>query len=898
MMSKTARGLARALFRMAVRRLAARFPDDSEAGLVEVFDAAQSAACDARGWRGLLGCWAAESRSLLQLAYGRDRMVEVVPMVASTPRLGLLSCLRHDVRDARRALWRAPGYAVVVVLTLALGIGANTAVFSIVDALLFKPLPYANPEQLVLVAERHPRGSRNSVAPANFLDWRALATSFEGLEARHAGSFSLALLDGGPPVEVRGARVTAGYFALLGVDAGVGRVFQPGDDLPASPCATVISHRLWVSQFGADPEAIGRTLRFAGQVCTLIGVLPADSVFDRTVTDAYFPLVLVPGSASRESHFLTVFGRLRPGVPLDQARAEMTTIAAAIHHANADQRLEWSAAVDPMRDVIVRDNSRRLVWVLFGAVAVVLLVACANVAGLSLARGVWRRREVAVRVALGAGRWRVVRHLAVESLMLASLGGALGIVAGGWILRAAEAVLPSGTLPPEAMASLDWRALAFTGGIAILTALLSGLLPAWQSVRASVVSGLQGRGQTGSLSLRRLQSGLVVVEVALATVLVVGATLLVVSFARLTGVGPGFEPDRLLTFRVALPGSYTSNDQVTAFYQRAIEGIERLGGVESAAAVTSLPLGGWLYGTTFVVEGASFDPERPPAAHIQHVAGRYFETLGIPILEGRDFEPTDDARAPLVMMVNETFARRYLGDGPVIGRRVHLGEPDDPVVTVVGLMRNVKTQSLSDGDLEIPEVYVPHAQAPMSSMLVAVRTRSADPLDVLPDVRAAVASIDGEVPLGSPLPMTARIGSSVTMERFQTSVMSTFGALALLLACLGVYAIRSQAVASRRREVGIRVALGATRSQIVGLVLSQGARVVALGLVIGVAVALGVGRVIEQWLFDTPYTDPGGLAAAAAVIAAAALAASWLPARRAAGGDPVAALRADGGEAC
>jgi hypothetical protein len=285
--------------------------------------------------------------------------------------------------------------------------------------------------------------------------------------------------------------------------------------------------------------------------------------------------------------------------------------------------------------------------------------------------------------------------------------------------------------------------------------------------------------------------------------------------------------------------------------------------------------------------------ERPPAAHIQHVAGRYFETLGIPLVEGRGFASTDDARSPLVMVVNETFVRRFLGDGPVLGRRVHLGESDDPVATVVGVMRNVKTQSLSDGELEIPEIYVPHAQAPMWSMLVAVRTRSAIPVDVLPDVRAVVASIDRDIPLGDPQPMTSRIGSSVTVERFQTSVMSTFGALALLLACLGVYAIRSQAVASRRREVGIRMALGATRAQVVGLMLSQGGRVVAVGLFIGVVVALGVGRVIEQWLFDTPYTDPGGLAAAAAVIAVSALAASWLPARRAAGADPVAALRAE-----
>ncbi|MEZ5320274.1 MAG: ABC transporter permease, partial [Vicinamibacterales bacterium] len=537
---RSVRRLATRLYTAALRLLPDALPPGGRGAAAEAFDALQDEAWQARGARGLAGCWLAETGSLARLLAPR-------PHLPRRP----MTMLTHDLRDAYRALRRSPGFTLVVVVTLALGIGMNTAIFSVVDALLFKSLPYADAERLVLVAERHPLGGRNTVAPANFLDWQACATSFTGLAARQSRTETL--LDGDEPRTLRGALVSVNYFALLGVDAALGRVFADADGRPDAPCAVVISHRLFAQQLGADTARLGRDLAFAGERCTLVGVLPADSVFDRGAYDVYRPLVLGPG-ATRSSHFLTVFGRLAPGTTVARADAEMVAVAAAISGEHPEIELDWSATVVPLRDVVVRADTARLAWVLMGAVALVLLIATVNIAGLGLSRAVARRPEVSVRVALGAGRWRVFRGLLVESLLLSATGAAIGVGVGRIALRAFSAYMPAGTLPAEAIATLDGRALAFTALLAVVTGLLAGTVPAWHGARDHVSGALRstGRSVSGSRASARLHGGLLVTEIALAMILVTGAALLVASFVRLTRVSPGFDASDVLTLRLSL----------------------------------------------------------------------------------------------------------------------------------------------------------------------------------------------------------------------------------------------------------------------------------------------------------------------------------------------------------
>ena len=874
--------LAGAIFRRVTALASDRWPPGAAADLAETFDALQRDAIARAGWRGLLACWYREGVSLLALLLRTPR--KAAPM----------GFLAHDLRDAWRALVRTPGYTLLVVATLALGIGVNTAIFSVVDALLFKALPYADPDRLVRITEIHPSGNRNTVAPANFLDWQRMARSFSAIAARQNASF--ALLDGGDPIELIASRVSVGYFDMVGTSAAVGRTFQPADGDLNAPCAAVISNRLWSRRFARDPAVVGTALHFSGFTCTVIGVLPEASVFDRVLSDVYTPLIYAPAEATRLSHFLGVTARLAPGVTVEQARAEMKSLADRINKANGEVLRGWSATVDPFRDLMVRADSKRLVWVLFGAVGLVLLVGCVNIAGLALSRTIARQREVAVRVALGAGRWRVFRALAVESLVLATIGAGLGLFVGQWALAAFASYVPPGTLPAEALASLDSRALMFTMALAIMTGLLFGTVPAWQAARGGVNTALRsgGRGSSGSRMSARLHSVLLVTEVALAMVLVAGAALLVVSFLRLTRVDPGFDPNGVVTMRLSLPQArYKDGIGAPAFYNDVLARIRRIPGVEHATAVTSLPLGGWLYGQQFRVEGTATEKVWN-SAHIQHVTGEYVATLGMSLREGRAIDDTDTATAPGVVMINETFARRFIGDQPAAGRTIVIGGATETRLQIVGVMRDVKTGGLGDAPLATPEMYVSHQQAPMPILVLAIKARDdAAATRLLPDVRAAIHAVDPELPVGNPGLMSDLIGTSLTLQRFQTSIVSAFAVLAGLLACIGVYAVRSQALHARQREVGIRMALGATPRDVLAMTVGQGLKLVACGLAIGLGAAVLLARVIEPWLFNTRAADPAMLAAATVALGTAGLLASWLPARRAAQLDPLTTLRAE-----
>jgi putative ABC transport system permease protein len=805
--------------------------------------------------------------------------------------------LIKDARETLRSIRRAPAFAAIVVVTLAVGIGVNTAIFTVVDALLFKTLPYADGDRLVRVAEWPKVGGNFTVAPAAFLEWRTRARALSAMEARVGGRTGL--LEGGDAEQLISARVTGGYFDLLGITAVRGRAIAAADTAPAEPCRAVVSHKLWVRRFGADLSAIGRPARFTDGPCTIVGVLPADSVFDRSTTDVYFPLVFTPELARSQGRTLTTLARLAPGVSVDQAHAELAAIAADFNATRGAAGQGWTVALTPMRDVVLRQDTRRLAWTLLAAVAVVLAVACVNVASLSLSRAVDRSRELVLRAALGASRWRMFRLLMVESVLLATTGAAAGVLTGSLALRLFLTLVPPGTLPAEAAVALDARALVFTAGLAMAAALVFGTLPAWRGAAASPARALAagGRGASASRASSRLHNTLLAVEVALAMVLVTTAALLGVSFGRLTGVSPGFETAGIQTAQVAVPATrYPDAAAWAAFYERAIDAIRRQPHVQHASAVTSLPLGGWLFGARFAVEGTSVDPARPPSAHIQHTTRDYFETFGIPLVAGRSFAASDTAQAPLVAIVNQTFVRRFIPDGAAVNRRLTLGIDttaglSNQAWTIVGVAGDVKTGSLADRDLATPEIYVPHTQSPMPALVLAARAAPGRMADAASALRAGLRSVDPDLPLSAIVSMDERLGRSVSTQRFRTSMIVLFAALAGVLANLGVYAVRARAVRARRREMGVRTALGATRGEILRLLVGQAIWPVAAGLLIGAGASRLTSRALRQWLFETDAADPIVLAASAAALGGAALVASWLPARRAAGADPLAVLR-------
>lgn len=878
-------------YRLGYRRAGTAMPADSDDHAVAVFEDLQRSAHAASGWSGLLKCWAREAASLASVR-------GTVTDHDAYPRPRLFSGLTHDVRDAWRSARRAPGAPLVIVVTLALGIGVNTAVFSLVDALLFKQLPYPGVERLVRVAEWPRSGGNFTVAPLAFLAWRARTRAFDGLEAMTSASFVHLGTDG--PEEEPAARVTPGYLKLFGATPLLGRTFVDADATPGGDCRVLVSHRFWARRLGADASLVGGTVPFAGRSCTLVGVLEPDTVFDRTTVEIYTPLAFDSGLAASNGRSLTVVGRLAPGTSLAQAESEMVGLAASVNATRGRAGEGWTAALTPWRDVVVRSGSRGLAWTLFGAVSLVLLVACVNVAGLSLARSLLRRREWAVRLALGAGRWRAFRALVVDGLLLALAGEAVGVVVGSASLRGLRALLPPGTVPPESVAAMDSRALIFASVVSVIAALACATAPAWRGARANLADALRdGRGTAGSRQATRVNAGLLVAEIALAMVLVSSASTLAVSFARLVRVDPGFQPAGVLSMHVALPTArYQEGRDQTTYFVRALDAMRAVPGVTHAAAVTSLPLGGWLYGIAFSILEQPDPGARRPSAHIQVTSDDYFATLGIPLVAGRDFTARDDAKAPPVAVVNETFARRFIGDANPIGRHIVMDQPAGDRTglvpwEIVGVIRSVKTGGLSEAAMAVPEIYVPLRQTPIDALYLAVRTAAADPTPLAPRLRAALNGVDPEVPMSGVLTMSERLGVSVRVERFRTGLIAAFAMLAGVLACVGVYGVRARAVTSRRREMGLRLALGARRADITGTVVGEGLKLVGIGMSIGVVGSVLVGRLFKQWLFATTVADPTALAISALALGGAALAACWIPARRAARVDPLVALRDD-----
>jgi len=795
----------------------------------------------------------------------------------------------NDLRFALRTLRKNPGFTAATVVTLALGIGANTAIFSVVNGVLLRPLPFPEPGRILALWQNDLGDGivKNTVSMPNFLDWRDQNTVFAAMAAYGLDAVTIA----GPtaPVRVRIANVSEGFFDVMGIAPLLGRSFGPEDHRPGVPPAIVLSRATWQASFGADPTVVGRQIRLDGQSATIVGVMPEGFSFPRNV-GGWKPRTIDPATMpGRGLVYLQVVGRLKPGVTLPEARAEMTAIAGRLEREYPEANPGVGITMLPLQEDLVGDVRTPLL-VLLGAVACVLLIACGNVANLLLARGVGRQREVAVRVALGAARWRVVRQFFAENLLLAALGGLAGLLAGLWSFAALTSLLPA-DLPRADDVRLDGTVLAFTVAVSMLAGLVFGLLPALNASRADLADALRERVVAGAG--RRLRNGLVVAEMALAMTLLVGAGLLVVSFTRLQAVPPGFDPSRVLASSIVLPSSrYATPDSEIAFYRRVLDELRAIPGMESVGAVTTLPLQGSELALSFAIEGRPEPtPDDTPDASFDAVTADYFRTLRIPILAGRAFTPADDRDAPPVVMVSESLARRYWPGEDVVGRRIRVDWGDDPPFReIVGVVADVHHAEL--GTAPAPTMYTPIAQVPFRFAYLVART-AGDPAALSGAVRTAIGRVDPDLAPGTVAPFERTVSASVAQPRFRSRLVAGFAALALLLAVIGLSGVLSYSVAQRRGEIGVRMALGARSSEILRLVLREGLALASAGVALGAVGAVTLRNTLDSLLFGVSAVDARIYLGLAALLTAVALVAAYLPARRAARVDPVTALRAE-----
>lgn len=798
-----------------------------------------------------------------------------------------------DFRHALRSLANAPAFTAIAIATLALGIGFNTAVFSVVDAVLLRPLAYARPAELVRVFDRSPSKGipRFSASPRNFVDWREQNATLSGMAAFSGDDATL--LEGREPERLRAEDVSPALFPVLGVPPLLGRTFDPDDEKPGGPDVAVLSWSLWQRRFGGDPSIVGRSLRFEDARRVVIGVMPRDFRFPSRSADIWFPLALTEQNLSnRGQHWLGVLGRLKPGRSVAQAQADFDTIAARLAAAYPAKNAGWSEEVVPLSEAISGD-SRKPLRLLVVAVAFVLLLACVNVSNLLLARGLARRREVAIRTAIGASRGRIVRQFLAETLVLALSGGALGTLGAVW-LTAALVRLGGDALPRSAEISVDARSLLFALAAGLAAAALAGLLPAFSasgSVDSEALRESPGRATSGrrAATLRRI---LLAAQLALALVLLVGASLLLRSMRAALSVDPGFRPDGALVAEFSLPESrYPGDERVLAFYEQLMDRLRRLPSVSAVGTSIVAPMPGGIWHSYSV---AIPDHPRPESDEIsllyRVVGGDFFTAAGVPLRRGRVFAPEDRKGAPLVAVISETAARRcFPGEDP-IGRLIQIGDRTPTPRRVVGVVGDVREESpTAPPDASI---YIPLAQKPWSEAAVIIRT-SRDPEAIAPDVRAQIHALDPELPLDGLAPLSEQIGRALAERRFLLTLFALFALLALTIATVGMYGVASRSAAERRREIGIRVALGAESRDVLRLFVGEGARTAALGWVAGVLLALPAARLTAGLLFGVSAADPGSFAAVSIILAAATLLANLVPAIRALRADPVAALRAD-----
>jgi len=799
-----------------------------------------------------------------------------------------MQTLWQDLRYGARMMAQNPGFTCVAAFTLALGIGANTAIFSVVNAVLLQPLPYAKADELVSI-HRTPGGeTRWPFSPPAYLDLKRRNTVFTDIAALSNKGWPANLTDWGEPERLQGFQVSATLFPLLGVKTALGRAFLAEEDRPGANHVVVLSHELWRRRFGADPQAVGRTLTLNGGSYTVIGVTPADFRL-YTKTDIWTPLAFTAADENDRSGYLEVIGRRKPGVTLAQAGAEAETIAREFRN---NTNSEVHAGLDPLQAILTKEV-RPMLLLLVAAVGFVLLIACVNIANLLLARGSIRRKELAIRSALGAGRLRVARQLLVESVMLALAGGALGLFLANWGVKFIASGLPeylANANSRVAMLKIDTVALGFTFALSLLTSILFGLIPALQLSKVDLNEALKEGGRTAG-TRNRLRSALVVAEVALAMVVLVGGGLMVKSFWRLAHVNPGYEPEGVLTAQIDPSGArYKEVSQVNAFYTGLLERVSAIPGARYAGIINSLNAS-----FSFSIdEHPPLPPERRPSAQINQVSADYFKAMGIGLRAGRFFTDRDVKGAQPVVIIDETFAQRYFPGEDPIGKHIN-GEFSRGTGTssrqIVGVVGGAKYWTLSREPF--PHMYFSYLQENWWSMSLVVRAQSDDPMKLAAPIRAGLAAIDRNQPIHSFKALEAQVSELIAPQRFTTALLAGFAALAALLAAVGIYGVMSYVVAQRTREIGIRMALGARGRNVMNMVMRQGMILAVAGVTIGLAASLALTRLMSGLLFGVEATDAATLVAITLLLASVALAACFIPARRATRVDPVTALRAE-----
>jgi putative ABC transport system permease protein len=810
----------------------------------------------------------------------------------------------HDIRYGVRVLLKNRSFTAVAIFALALGIGANSAIFSVVNSVVLRPLPYKDSDRLVTIWTNllQPGLEKIVVSAPELSDFREQNNSFDQIAAYDFQGVNVT--GGDEPERIRAALVSPNLLPLLGINAAIGRGFSPAEYQPGHSQVAVLSHSLWQRRFAGEPNVIGKPIAVDGKSLEIIGVMPVDFHFPDNDTELYLPLTISPDlltEDNRGSHFLSVIARLKPGVSIHQAQSDINAIAQrmSIEHAST-YRAGYGALVIAMRDDIVGEV-RPTLFILLGAVGFVLLIACANVANLLLARGVARQKEVAIRTALGATRLRLVRQFLTESAILAIISGGFGLLLALWGVEFLVSLSPA-SIPRLNEIALDARVVAVTLGVSLLTGFLFGLAPAMQFSKPDLNETLKdvGRSSTDGRQKQRLRSLLVISELALSLVLLVGAGLMIKSFIRVQGADPGFDSENMLTMRLSLPRSkYPDFNNQTQFFQELLSRIQAQPGVQSAAAINALPLSGSSADRSFRIEGRVLNPSEPgPDEELRFVSSGYFSTMGIPLLRGRDFTERDNSEAPRAAIVNRAVADRYWPGDEAIGKRIAysgLGEGKPNWCEIVGVVGNVK-HSGPDTPAK-PEVYLPYLQplfAPATSVIgpMYLVVRSATPPSGLTAaVRGEIASLDPNQPVSNVKTMEERLSTAVAQRRFNMLLLGIFAGVALLLASIGIYGVMSFAVTQRTREVGLRMALGASASNVLALVLGQGLVMTFIGVMGGLAASLVLTSLIHSLLYEVSATDPLTFVAVSVVLIAVALVACFIPARRAMKVDPMVALR-------
>jgi putative ABC transport system permease protein len=810
-----------------------------------------------------------------------------------------LNEILQDLKFGLRNLLKSPGFALIALSTIGVAIGANAAIFSFVDGILLKRLPYEEPDRIVRVLEKPPGGGRNGISTLNYLNWASQNTVFQYIAGQSWGTASLTGVEN--PVQIPCEQVSVHFWDIFGVSPALGRNFVDGEDQLGREHVAVINNAFWVSQFASDPKVLGRVMILDGEPYTIVGVLPPGRT-DLTATKIWRPLAFPKGNMTRDFHWFGAWARLKPGVSLQQAQTQMDALAIRIAHDYPKSNKGWGIGLDTFPSVTVNPYLRTSVLVLMGAVGMVLLIGCANLANLTLARGFSRQREVAIRAALGAGRWRLMRQFLTESLLLSLGGGALGVFVAYAGLAALKATMPDGTLPPNVQVEMDARVLLFVLGLSLLTGVLFGIVPALKATRGDLAESIKegALGMSSGSSSHVFRGALVVAEVALAFVLLAGAGLLIRSFLLMQVVETGFDSTGVVTAYLPIaPTKFHTAEEFKAYMHRITDAVGAVPGVRDVAVTSALPMQGWGYGMPFQIEGAkNVDVANRPDCFFKMVGPTYFRALGIRLVKGRLLSERDVKGAPPAAVINETMAKKFFPDKNPIGERIRIEEiafaetklgPEIPW-EVVGVIADEKIGGLGQSNDYSPGVYVTYEQSPQTGQAIVVRGKTESPL-LQKSIRSAIHGVNPDQIVDSMKTLEQIKHESVGYDRFRTSLMGIFAGVALVLAAIGLYGVISYSVLQRTREIGIRSVLGASPASILGLVLRSGLMLTATGLVIGMGASFGLAQFLSSMLFNVGKYDPVTFSAVAALLLLIAAAACLLPARRAMRVDPMVALR-------